>query len=58
MKNLFLLAISLPLLLGGCGEKANVEPVAEVKPELDSVNGEDLEAVSYTHLTLPTNREV
>ena len=43
MKNLFLLAISLPLLLGGCGEKANVEPVAEVKPELDSVNGEDLE---------------
>ena len=43
MKNLLLLAILLPLLLGGCGEKANVEPVAEVKPELDSVNWEDLE---------------
>ena len=28
MKNLLLLAISLPLLLGGCGEK----PVAETKP--------------------------
>ena len=34
-----LLAISLPLLLGGCGEK----PVAEVKPESDSVNAEELE---------------
>ena len=32
MKNLFLLAISLPLLLGGCGEKPTVELVAEVKP--------------------------
>ena len=34
MKNLLLLAISLPLLLGGCGEKGKVkpeEPVAEVK---------------------------
>jgi len=27
-----LLAISLPLLLGGCGEKATVEPVADVNP--------------------------
>ncbi len=27
-----LLAISLPLLLGGCGEKKVVEPVTEVKP--------------------------
>ena len=33
MKNLLLLAILLPLLLGGCGEKATVEPVAENKPE-------------------------
>ena len=38
-----LLAISLPLLLGGCGEKTTVETVAEVKAGLDSVNGEDLE---------------
>ena len=36
-----LLAITLPLLLGGCGEKE--EPVAEVKPESDSVNAEELE---------------
>ena len=28
-----LLAILLPLLLGGCGEKVAVEPVAETKPE-------------------------
>mgnify|MGYP003314731641 CR=1 FL=1 len=55
-----LLAISLPLLLGGCGEK---ESVAEVGPQLDGVNLDQLEkregiqylsAVSYTHLTLPT----
>ena len=41
MKNLLLLAVlvSLPLLLGGCGN----EPVVEVKPELDSVNAEELE---------------
>ena len=29
---LFLIIVTLPLLLGGCGEKATVEPVAEVKP--------------------------
>ena len=29
---LFLIIVSLPLLLGGCGEKVEVEPVAEVKP--------------------------
>jgi len=34
-----LLAISLPLLLGGCGEK----PVADVNPELEGVNAEELE---------------
>ena len=38
-----LLAISLPLLLGGCGEKATVEPVAEVGPQLDGVNLDQLE---------------
>ena len=34
MKNLLLFAVlvSLPLLLGGCGEKKVVEPVTEVKP--------------------------
>ena len=29
---LLVLLVSLPLLLGGCGEKATVEPVSEVKP--------------------------
>ena len=38
---LFLIILTLPLLLGGCGEKE--EPVAEVKPESDSVNAEELE---------------
>ena len=38
-----LLAISLPLLLGGCGEKATVEPVAEVKTEIQSVNQKETE---------------
>ena len=42
MKNLLLLAISLPLLLGGCGEKATVEPVVEAKPEVEGVNVEEL----------------
>jgi len=32
-----LLAISLPLLLGGCGEKVAVEPVVEVKPVEEKV---------------------
>ena len=42
---LLVLLVSLPLLLGGCGEKATVEPVAEVnvKPELEGVNAEELE---------------
>ena len=31
---------------------------AQVKPEGTSVNFDDATAVSYTHLTLPTNREV
>ena len=36
---LFLIIVTLPLLLGGCGK----EPVVEVKPESDSVNAEELE---------------
>ena len=36
---LFLIIVSLPLLLGGCGEKA----VAETKPELEGVNIKELE---------------
>ena len=54
MKNLLLFAVlvSLPLLLGGCGEKpvAEVkeevkpeEPVAETKPKTEGVNLEELE---------------
>ena len=46
-----LLAISLPLLLGGCGgekkepvgEVKPEEPVAETKPELEGVNDDELE---------------
>ncbi|HIG83430.1 MAG TPA: hypothetical protein EYG40_10740 [Verrucomicrobia bacterium] len=30
---LLVLLVSLPLLLGGCGEKVEVEPEAEVKPK-------------------------
>ena len=36
---LFLIIVTLPLLLGGCGEK----PVAETKPELEGVNIKELE---------------
>ncbi|MDC0201162.1 hypothetical protein OAK04_02100 [Verrucomicrobia bacterium] len=36
---LFLIIVTLPLLLGGCGEKH----VSEVKPELEGVNAEELE---------------
>ena len=45
---LLVLAISLPLLLGGCGEKTvsevkPEEPVAETKPKLEGVNQDELE---------------
>ena len=36
---LFLIIVTLPLLLGGCGK----EPVAEVKAKLDGVNYKELE---------------
>ena len=35
---LFLIIVTLPLLLGGCGEK----PVADVKPELEGVENVEL----------------
>ena len=44
---LFLVIVSLPLLLGGCGEK---ESVGKVQPELEGVNFEELEVregISY-----------
>ena len=40
MKSLLLLAITLPLLLGGCSIE---EPVTETKFELEGVNAEKLE---------------
>ena len=46
---LFLIILTLPLLLGGCGENEPVaevkpeEPVAETKPELEGVNQDELE---------------
>ena len=48
MKNLLLFALllTLPLLLGGCGEKPTVEPVAEVKPKYinpEGINYKELE---------------
>ena len=54
---LFLIIVTLPLLLGGCGEKESVgkvkpeEPVAETKPELEGVTVEELElSGNYIHL--------
>ena len=41
--HLFAVLVTLPLLLGGCGEKITVEPVAEVGPQLDGVNLDQLE---------------
>jgi antitoxin component YwqK of YwqJK toxin-antitoxin module len=42
--NQFVVLAALPLLPGGCGvEKPKVEPVAEVKPQLEGVNNEELE---------------
>ena len=42
--NQFVVLASLPLLLGGCGvEEPKVEPVAEVKPQLEGVKEEELE---------------
>ena len=45
---LFLIIVTLPLLLGGCGEKTvsevkPEEPVAETKPKLEGVNQDELE---------------
>ena len=34
---LLLIIVTLPLLLGGCGKKAKVEPVAEVKTAKEEV---------------------
>ena len=39
---LFLIIVTLPLLLGGCGEKEVVEPVAKIKAVEDKVQAEDL----------------
>ena len=41
MKNLLLITITI--LAVGCGEKATVEPVAEVKTEIQSVNQKETE---------------
>ena len=44
---LFLIIVTLPLLLGGCGERTIVEPIVKVKPELEGVNAEELERRRY-----------
>ena len=46
MKNLLLLAITLPLLLGGCGER----PVVDVKPEIVNLDVEGFEGVNHDEL--------
>ena len=51
---LLVLLVSLPLLLGGCGEKATVEPVAEVKPVEEKVL-EVEEEVNYKELEISGN---
>jgi len=65
-----LLVISLPLLLGGCGEKATVEPVAEVKPVKEApinlikykITGDEVAITGYDNeasgaLTIPATIE-
>ena len=55
---LFLIIVSLPLLLGGCGEKESVgevkseELLAETKPELEGVNYNELEYRGNSRLLL------
>ena len=51
---LFLIIVTLPLLLGGCGEKATVEPVAEVKPVEEKVL-EVEDEVNYKELEISGN---
>ena len=40
------------------GKTTIVRKLAETIPNLAILDGDELRAVSYTHLTLPTNREV
>ena len=57
MKNflLFAVLVSLPLLLGGCGGKVEVEPVAEVKPQSESLDKKEFEGVNYDELEMRGN---
>ena len=70
MKNLLLLAITLPLLLGGCGETKEVELVAEVKPVKEApinlikykITGDEVAITGYDteasgELTIPATIE-
>ena len=72
MKNLLLFAVlvTLPLLLGGCGEKVEVEPVAEVKPVKEApinlikykITGDEVAITGYDkktsgELTIPATIE-
>jgi len=67
---LFLIIVTLPLLLGGCGEKATVEPVAEVKPVKEApinlikykITGDEVAITGYDNeasgaLTIPATIE-
>ena len=60
MKNLFIYAAVIAATMGSmtaCSDFLDVKPVTN-KQEPDFVSQEGITPVSYTHLTLPTNREV
>ena len=59
MKKVLGLLIMLGLLVsfGGCGGDKD-SPTGPSEEITEGPQGQTIEAVSYTHLTLPTNREV
>ena len=55
MKKIYLV---IPLLILGCSDKNFSYPASEKKPLSYDAHGETINAVSYTHLTLPTKQPV
>ena len=56
-----IMGTSAVLGMGGCGNKGTEELVKkkeQTSADTESTSGEKTKPVSYTHLTLPTNREV
>ena len=50
--------LAIPLILVGCTAPVTDPPAHACSPRLDGKPTYCPDAVSYTHLTLPTNREV